>query len=99
MVVGAAASWAWAECCVSRALKISLREILHSFESSVAAAVVMVASLYLLRGLFPKPGWSSLLAMIASSGLMYAITILVAAFTRKQTLKRQSDLYASELSV
>jgi O-antigen/teichoic acid export membrane protein len=87
MLLGAAAGWAWAEGCVLRAVKSSLHQLLQSFESSIAAAVVMVATLYLLRGLFPRPGWGPLLAMILGSCLMYAFTVLAAALSRKRVLK------------
>jgi O-antigen/teichoic acid export membrane protein len=87
MTIGAAAGWAWAERAVLRVLNISFRELLQAFESSVAAALVMLAALYLLRGLFPQVNWLSLTTMVAGAGLMYLATVAVAALSRKRTLK------------
>ena len=87
MTIGAAAGWAWAERAVLRVLNISFRELLHTFESSVAAALVMLASLYLFRGVFPQVNWVSLATTIAGSGLMYLATVAVAALSRQRTLK------------
>lgn len=99
MALGATAGWACAELCLMRALKTSFRDILQCFEPSVAASVVMVATLYLLRGLFPRPGWTPLVAMVAGSGLMYVATLLIAALTRKRIAPSEPRAYTSEVSV
>ena len=96
MAVGAAAGWACAELCLMRALKASFHDILQCFEPGVAASVVMLATLYLLRGLFPKPGWVPLVAMVAGSTLMYLATIFIAALTRKRIAPGESQVYGSQ---
>ena len=84
MAAGAAAAWMWSEYCVLKELKISLRELLRAFDSSVAAALVMLATIYLLRGLFHQPTWASLLSMSSAAALMYLFTIAVAALSRNR---------------
>jgi lipopolysaccharide exporter len=87
MLIGGAAGWAWAERAALAELKISLRELGQAVESSVAGTLVMLATFYLLRGLFPRAGWISLAAMTAGSGIMYLLTLAVAGLSRRRMLK------------
>lgn len=87
MVIGGAAGWAWAERAVLVELKISLRELVQALESSVAGTLVMLATFYLLRGLFPRAGWISLAVMTAGSAIMYVATLAVAGLSRRRMLK------------
>ena len=90
MTLGAAAAWAWAERCVLMELNISFREMVQAFESSIAATLVMLATIYLLRGWFREATWLNLLAMIAGAGFMYLFTTAIAALSRRPMLKANS---------
>lgn len=87
MVIGAAAGWAWAERALLAELRVSLRDLLQALESSVAGTLVMLATFYLLRGLFPRAGWISLAVMTAGSAIMYLATLAVAGLSRRRMLK------------
>ena len=90
MALGAAAGWIWAERQVLLGLKISSRELIYALESSLAAALLMIAAIYLLRGLFRQPTWLSLLSLVSGAGFMYLATMMAAGFNRRRILKAEA---------